>query len=73
MKVKYDKEADVLYIKFSDDKYFESDEIDEGMILDKDKNGKVIGLEILDASNRLPKKLFKKKNFELVEKQIATA
>ncbi|HZX19513.1 MAG TPA: DUF2283 domain-containing protein [archaeon] len=71
MKVSYDKQANALYIKFSNAKYFESDEIKEGMVLDKDKNGKVIGLEILDASERLPRKLFKKKSFELVEKQIA--
>lgn len=34
MKVKYDKQVDVLYISFNDDKIVESDESKPGIIID---------------------------------------
>ena len=55
MKVKYDEKADAMYIRFSESPYFESDEIKDGIIVDYDKDGKVIGFEILDVSDKLPK------------------
>lgn len=58
MKVRYDEQTDVVYIKFRDAKYHESDEIKEGVILDYDRSGKIVGIEILDASAYLlPKEL----------------
>ena len=53
MKVKYDKEVDVLYISFSENKIAESDEDKPGIILDYDKSGTIVGLEILDASKKM--------------------
>jgi uncharacterized protein YuzE len=53
MKVKYDPEVDVLSIVLSDAPVEESDEDKPGVILDYDKNGNVVGLEILDASRRM--------------------
>jgi uncharacterized protein YuzE len=53
MKVKYDPEVDVLSIVLSDAPVEESDEAKPGVILDYDKNGNVVGLEILDASRRM--------------------
>jgi len=53
MKVKYDREVDVLYIVFSEEKIEESDEGKPGVILDYDKNGSIVGIEILDASKRM--------------------
>jgi uncharacterized protein YuzE len=50
MKVKYDKEVDVLYVSFSDETIFESDEEKDGVILDYSANGRVVGIEILNAS-----------------------
>ncbi len=50
MKVRYDEKSDAVYIKFKEGKYFESDEVKEGVILDYDRKGKIIGIEILDAS-----------------------
>ena len=53
MKVKYDPEVDVLSIRLSDVPVEESDEDKPGVILDYDKNGNVVGIEILDASKRM--------------------
>ena len=53
MKVKYDKEVDVLYITFSDKKIAESDEDKPGIILDFDQAGGIVGLEILNASKNM--------------------
>jgi uncharacterized protein YuzE len=53
MKVRYDPEVDVLSIVLSDAPVEESDEDKPGVILDYDKNGNVVGVEILDASKRM--------------------
>jgi len=53
VKVTYDPEVDVLRILLSDAPIEESDEDKPGVILDYDKDGNVVGLEILDASKRM--------------------
>jgi uncharacterized protein YuzE len=53
MKITYDPEADVLRILFKDAEIEESDEDKPGVILDYDKDGNIVGLEILDASKRI--------------------
>jgi uncharacterized protein YuzE len=54
MKVKYDKEQDVLYLSFSDEPIVESDEDKKGVILDYTNEGKIVGVEILNASTQMP-------------------
>jgi len=53
MKVKYDQEVDVLTIEFSDTPVEESDHDKPGVILDYDKDGNIVGMEILNASKRV--------------------
>lgn len=53
MKVTYDPEVDILNISLSNAVMEESDEDKPGVIIDYDKNGNVIGIEILDASKRM--------------------
>ncbi|MBI4765873.1 MAG: DUF2283 domain-containing protein [Deltaproteobacteria bacterium] len=53
MKVTYDPEVDVLRILFSSATIEESDEDKPGIILDYDKDGNIVGMEILDASKRI--------------------
>lgn len=52
MKVTYDPEVDVLRILLHSGPVEESDESKPGVILDYDKSGNVVGMEILDASKR---------------------
>lgn len=53
MKILYDPEVEVLRIVFNDLPVEESDEEKPGLILDYDKNGNIVGVEILNASNRV--------------------
>jgi uncharacterized protein YuzE len=53
MKVQYDPEVDVLSIVLSEAPIEESDEDKPGVILDYDKEGNVVSLEILNASKRM--------------------
>ena|ERR1017187_1665346 len=54
MKVTYDQEVDILNIELTDNLIEESDEDKPGVILDYDSEGNVVGIEILDASKRMP-------------------
>jgi len=53
MRVVYDPEVDVLRILLSNAVIEESNEDKPGVILDYDKDGNVVGMEILDASKRM--------------------
>jgi len=53
MKVTYDLSLDVLRILLSDAPIAESDEDKPGVILDYAEDGRVVGLEILDASKHV--------------------
>ena len=55
MKITYDKEADALYIEFKHGKFAKNKKLDDFTILDLDKDGKILGIEFLDASKRIPK------------------
>jgi len=52
MKVTYDAEVDVLRILLSNAPIEDSDEDKPGVILDYDKDGNIVGLEILESSKR---------------------
>ena len=53
MKVKYDREVDILYIRLNDSPIEESDEDRLGMVIDYDANGLIVGIEIMNASKRM--------------------
>ena len=53
MKVTYDRETDILQLVFSSAPVEESDEDKPGVIIDYDRNGNIVGMEILDASKRI--------------------
>ena len=53
MKIKYDKETDVVYISFYSLKIAESDQEKPRIILDYSDNGQIFGIEILNASSKM--------------------
>ena len=53
MKLHYYPETDSLYIKLSDRTSIESEEVAEGIVLDFDSEGHVVGLDIDHASKLL--------------------
>ena len=53
MKIEYSKSVDALYIRLREAKIADSMDIEEGVTVDIDENGHIVGLEILDASEKL--------------------
>ena len=53
MDAKYDNDVDVLRISWGNTEIEESDAISAGVILDYDAEGNVIGIEILNASQKI--------------------
>ncbi len=53
MKIEYSKNVDALYVKFREVKIADSMDIEEGVTVDLDENGHIVGIEILDASEKL--------------------
>ena len=52
MKV-YDKDTDTLSIILRPGKVVESDEVREGLIFDYDGSGRILSIELLDASDQI--------------------
>jgi uncharacterized protein YuzE len=52
MKIEYDREVDALYVRLQEKYVARTIEIEEGLNLDLDENGKLIGLEVLDATEK---------------------
>jgi len=53
MKYHYDSEHDVLAIDFRDAEYDESEEIYDGVIIDFDKSGRPMGIEIYQRASEI--------------------
>ncbi|OGS35659.1 MAG: hypothetical protein A2293_01560 [Elusimicrobia bacterium RIFOXYB2_FULL_49_7] len=53
MKVVYDAETDTLDIILNENPIAESDEDKPGVIIDYDKDGSIVSLEVLDASKHV--------------------
>jgi len=58
MRIKIDKENDALYLRLDESEIFESEEVQPGVILDFNKEDRVVGIEILALSTCVaPEKL----------------
>jgi uncharacterized protein YuzE len=66
MRLKIDKENDALYFRLDETEIFESEEVEPGVILDFDENGRVIGIEILALSTRTQPEKLRVLQFETV-------
>ena len=53
MKLNYYPETDSLYINLSEQPSVESQEISEGILLDYDAEGRLVGIDIDNASNKV--------------------
>ena len=53
MRIEYDKEVDALYIRLREVAPADNVDIEEGVTVDLDKKGHIVGIEILDASEKL--------------------
>ena len=56
----YDPEADAAYIRFSPEPVQESEEVSDGIVLDYDADGRIVGMEVLDARAHLSPELLDK-------------
>ncbi|PKO61512.1 MAG: hypothetical protein CVU24_08255 [Betaproteobacteria bacterium HGW-Betaproteobacteria-18] len=52
MKISYDKATDSLYIHLADRPSVDSDEVNDGVVLDFDANGALVGIDVQHASKR---------------------
>ena len=52
MKIEYDQQADAMYIRLRAGTVFKSEEIRPGVVFDYDVEGKLLGIEMLDMSER---------------------
>lgn len=62
MKLRIDRKADALYLRLDDAKIIGSEEIAPGVIVDFDSRNKVVGVEVLDVSERSPKHTARKRS-----------
>lgn len=53
MKMKYYKDTDSLYIDLSENLSTKSKEVSEGVVLDYDAHGNLVGIDIDNAKNKL--------------------
>jgi len=53
MRLKVDKENDALYFRLDEASIVESEEVQPGVVLDFNAEGKVVGIEILSLSGRM--------------------
>ena len=53
MKIKYNREVDILYIHLMDETIEDSDEAQPGLAIDYDAAGIVVGFEIMNASKKM--------------------
>ncbi len=52
MKVKYDPEADAVFLRLAEGDIVGSEEMKPGMIVDFDADGKIVAIEFLNAKER---------------------
>ena len=65
MKVAYNPEVDIMPITLTDAKVQESDESLSGIVMDYDRKGNLVGIEILNASKKV-------KNLNSIEVKLPT-
>ena len=52
MRMHYSKDVNAMYIRLREDKIEDSDEVSDGVIMDYDKDGNLVAIEILWVSEK---------------------
>jgi len=52
MRLRVDHAADAVYLNLTDRPVEDSEEVADGIVVDYDDEGRIVGIEILDASRR---------------------
>lgn len=65
MKIRYDEQADALYLRLDESTIIDSQEVQPGIILDFNDNNQVVGVEILRVKERAPLANLKQLLFEV--------
>jgi len=60
VRVEYDRNLDIMYIRLKEGKYAFSEEINENAIMDLDPDGRILAVEIIDVSSFLGEELLQK-------------
>ncbi len=53
MKIQYDSKVDAVYIELAKGKYGNARKVSDAILVDEDGKGKVLGIEILDATKNI--------------------
>jgi uncharacterized protein YuzE len=64
MRLRVDRENDALYFRLDETEIVESEEVQPGVILDFDKDGRVVGMEMLGISARTEPETLRVLQFE---------
>jgi uncharacterized protein YuzE len=64
MRIKVDKDNDTLYFRLDESRIVESEEVQPGVILDYDKDQRVVGVEFLAISKRATKESLSSLQFQ---------
>ncbi len=56
MRIRVDLESDALYFRITETPIEESEEVSPGVIVDYDKNGRVVGVETLNVKERFSRR-----------------
>jgi len=55
--VKYHADENAAYIRFSEARVLESEEVSPDVIIDFDAEGRIVGIELLNAKDQLPREM----------------
>ena len=54
IRLHYDQDTDAAYLRFSQSAVVESEEVAPNAVLDYDSEGRMVGMEVLNARRQLP-------------------
>jgi uncharacterized protein YuzE len=65
VKLKIDEQSDALYLRLNEATIVESEEVQPGVVLDFDQEGRVVGIELLGVKERMNGESLRSLAFEI--------